>query len=239
MRLSARSWLILGCVIGLVVIFATDQIFPPTSEYQAQMRLWLAARATGITAFILLTILVGLGLVLSHPVNQSTWKLSKRIFPWHENLFVFVVAFVLVHAVTLAIDPYANVGFEGFLVPGLSHYRRVQVALGSLALYALILTALTARYTHLLPTGWWLKLHRFSLVVFLLSWVHGILSGTDSNALRPLYIACGVLILLAASYRYVVARQRRSTYSTSLPSQNGALSADEAARPGFHPRGTP
>ena len=94
MRLTGPVVLVLGALLGLLVVFATDQIVPAASQYQAQMRLWLAARATGLTAYVLLTILVVLGLVLSHPVNQSTWKLSKRLFPWHENLFVFVVAFL-------------------------------------------------------------------------------------------------------------------------------------------------
>ena len=50
-------------------------------------------------AFLLLTFQVALGLVLSHPTNKSTWKLSKRIFPWHDHIWVFVLAFLLVHVV--------------------------------------------------------------------------------------------------------------------------------------------
>ena len=164
MRLSGRMVVAIGAVVGLIAIAATGQIAPATSEYQAQLRVWLAARATGITAYLVLTLVVALGMILSHPVNQSTWKLSKRLFPWHENLFVFVVAFVLVHVVALVLDPYAGVGIGGAIVPGLSSYRTVPVALGNLALYALLIAALTARYTKLLPPGVWLKLHRGSLV---------------------------------------------------------------------------
>src|SRR3970040_1840356 len=64
------------CFVALLVVAATDQIVPAPSAYQAQMRIWLAARATGFVAYGLLTVLVTLGLILSHPVNQSTWKLS-------------------------------------------------------------------------------------------------------------------------------------------------------------------
>jgi hypothetical protein len=92
MRLSARAWLVLGAALGILIVLSTDQVVPATSAYQAQMRVWLAGRATGITAYLLLTGLVSLGLILSHPMNQSTWKLSKRLFPWHENLFVFDTA---------------------------------------------------------------------------------------------------------------------------------------------------
>ena len=152
-RLTGRMTIILAAVIALIVIYATDQIAPATSDRQAQMRIWLAARATGIVTLLLLTFQICVGLVLSHPTNKSTWKLSKRIFPWHEHVWVFVIAFLGVHIVSLILDPYAGVGVAGSFIPGLSGYRTSPVALGTLALYAFLLTAITARYTKLLPPG--------------------------------------------------------------------------------------
>ena len=143
----------LGSVVVLMLLYATDQIVHATSDRQAELRIWLAARATGIVAFRLLTAQVAFGLVLSHPTNKSTWNLSTRIFPWHENLCVFVVAFLLVHVVSIVLDPYAGVGVGGAIVPGLSSYRSSAVALGTMALYAFLLTAVTARWTRLLPSG--------------------------------------------------------------------------------------
>jgi hypothetical protein len=204
-------------VLGILVVVATDQIVPATSQYQAQMRLWLAARAAGLTAYLLLTVLVSLGLILSHPVNQSTWRLSKRLFPWHENLLTFVVAFLVAHIVSLILDPYAGVGIDGALIPGLSSYRNVPVALGTLGLYALLISGLTARYTKRLPAGWWLKIHRVSLVAWALGWGHSILAGTDADAWRWVYISTGMTVVLAAAYRYWVAKKRRPTFATSLP----------------------
>ena len=222
MRLSGRAVVVLGALLGILVIAATDRIVPAQDQYHTQMRLWLAARATGITAYLVLTVLVALGLILSHPVNQSTWKLSRRLFPWHENLFVFVVSFVLAHVAALLLDPYADVSVLGAFIPGLSGYRTIPVAVGSVGLYALLLTGLTARYTKSLPTGWWLKLHRLSLVVFLLSWTHGMVAGTDSDALRWIYVVTGMVVIAAAAYRYWIAKKRRPTFATSLPSSSGA-----------------
>jgi len=216
MRLKAPSFVAIAAIVGLLIVFATDQVVPATSDHQAQMRVWLAARATGITTFLLLTAPVVLGLVLSHPTNQSTWKLSKRLFPWHENLLVFVVAFVAAHVASLVADPYAGVGIAGALIPGLSSYRSSPVALGTLALYALLVTGLTARYTTLLPRGVWLKLHRLSIVVFALAWLHGVLAGTDSGALRPMYVVAGMAVLGAVAYRYWVTKKSRPTFASSL-----------------------
>src|SRR6188472_3308376 len=152
-RLTGRTSLVLAAVVAILVIYATDQVTPATSEYQAQMRIWLAARATGIVTLLLLTFQICVGLVLSHPTNKSTWKLSKRIFPWHDHIWVFVLAFLLVHVVSIVLDPYAKVTVLGALIPGLSEYRSVPVAIGTMTLYAFLVTALTARYTKLLPAG--------------------------------------------------------------------------------------
>jgi sulfoxide reductase heme-binding subunit YedZ len=225
MRLSSRAWVVLGAALGLALVFVTDQIVPAATPYQAQMRIWLAARASGIASYLLLTALVVFGMLLSHPTNQATWKQSKRVFPWHEHLFVFVIAFVLVHVVAIIADPFAGVGIGGALVPGLSSYRSAPVALGSLALYAAIATAVTARWTRLLPAGLWLRLHRLAALAWLLAWLHGVLAGTDSMALQPMYLASGVVVIGFAAWRYWIPRRGRGRQPLVAPGQNPAAIA--------------
>ena len=215
-RLSGAALTVLAAAAGLVLVFTTDQVLPATSEHQAQLRLWLGSRAAGLMALVLLTIEVVLGLVLSHPTNKSTWRLSKRLFPWHEHIWVFTVAFIVVHIVSIATDRFANVGWLGVLVPGLSEYRTVPVAIGTLALYAMLITGLTARMTRLLPAGWWLKLHRLSLAVLGLAWAHGMLAGTDTFDAIAVYGGTFIAVALAATYRYWIVRAGRPTFATSL-----------------------
>ncbi|HEX8024748.1 MAG TPA: hypothetical protein VF484_00950 [Candidatus Limnocylindrales bacterium] len=216
-RLGGGLLVAIGAVAGIAMLVATDQILPATSAHQAEVRAWLGARAAGLTALILLTIQVSFGLVLSHPTNKSTWKLSKRLFPWHEHAWVFTLAFVAIHSVALAVDRFANVGVLGALVPGMSHYRSVPIALGTIATYALLVTGLTARFTKVLPSGWWLKLHRFGLVVLALAWAHGLLAGSDSPALVGIYAGTFLLVLAAVVYRYWIVRSARPTFASSLP----------------------
>ena len=219
-RLSGRTFALLGAVIALVAIFATDQVVPATSAHQAELRIWLAARAAGFITLGLLTLQVVFGLVLSHPTNKTTWRLSRLLFPWHTNVWVFVLAFLALHVLTLVADPYAGVGIGGALLPGLSSYRTVPVALGVISLYALLITGLAARYTKFLPRGLWLRIHRFSLVVLALAWGHGVLAGTDSVPMAGAYGASFVLVVMAAVYRYWVGRSGRPTFSTALPEVN-------------------
>jgi sulfoxide reductase heme-binding subunit YedZ len=215
-RLTGGELAVIGGVAILAIVFATGQILPPSSDHQAQVRAWLASRAAGITALVLMTFQVVVGLILSHPVNKSTWKLSKRLFPWHEHAWVFTLAFVAVHGVTMAADRFAHVGWLGALVPGMSEFRSVPIAIGTIAAYAMVITGITARVTRLLPTGWWLKLHRLSLVVLALAWAHGLLSGTDTFAAAALYATTFGAVAVAAAYRYWIVRAGRPTFATSL-----------------------
>ena len=162
----------------------------------------------GITAYLLLGFEVALGIVLSHPNNLTRWHKTKQVFPWHEMVTVFTGAFIALHVALLAVDPYAKVGVIGALVPGFSEYRPVAVGVGSVALYALIITAVTAKWTRLLPSGWWLKLHRVAAVVFFMTWIHAVLAGTDGGVLLPIYVLTGALILAGVGHRWWTARPR-------------------------------
>lgn len=208
MRVSAATLVALGAIAALVALGITDQILPAADTRTLQVRPWVAARALGVAAYLLLSAEVALGLVLSHPRNTASWRLTKPVFPWHEMLSVFTGAFLALHVALLAVDPYANVGVIGALVPGFSQYRPPAVAIGSIALYALIFTAVTAKWTRLLPSGWWLKVHRFAAAAFLLTWVHAVLAGTDGGALTPVYLATGLPILAGVAHRWWTARVR-------------------------------
>jgi hypothetical protein len=207
LRLTATTSLVVIGLVALAGLYATDQIVPATSEHQAELRIWLAARAAGLASLGLLAVQIVIGLVLSHPTNRTTWRLSKAIFPWHEHIWVFISAFIGLHVVSLIADPYAGVGVAGAFIPGMSDYRSAPVALGTLAMYAFLLTAVTARWTRLLPPGVWLVLHRFAIVVFAMSWLHGLLAGTDSPSLEFVYVALGLAVMAATGHRYWVVRR--------------------------------
>jgi hypothetical protein len=201
MKVSNPVAIGLAAMFGLLVIAVTGLIAPAASVHEADLRIWLAARATGLAAFALLTVDVAAGIFLAHP-GQRTFRQAKRVYPWHALLWVFTLAFLAVHIVALVADRYAGVGIVGALVPGLSSYRTVPVALGTLALDALLITALTARFAPRLPAGLWLRLHRFALAVWILAWVHGLLAGTDTPELIGFYTVAGGSVCAAALLRY-------------------------------------
>ena len=208
MRVSAPLLIAIGAIAALVAIGVTDQVLPATDARTAELRPWIAARALGVMAYLLLALEVATGLVLSHPRNTAAWRKTKQVFPWHEMLTVFTFGFLAIHGVLLAVDRYANVGWLGALVPGLSAFRTPAIALGTVAAYTMLFTAITAKWTRLLPSGWWLKVHRLAALTFLMAWLHAVLSGTDGGALMPLYVITGLPILAGIVHRSWTARSR-------------------------------
>jgi hypothetical protein len=208
MRSSTSHLILAGGLAVFTALVVAQVVVPATTPHVAELRPWLVARAAGFVGYLLLAVQVGIGLILSHPTNQTVWKLSKRLFSWHELLTVFVVAFVGCHIALLAVDPYADVGILGTLVPGLAGYRTPAIALGTITAYALLITAVTARWTRLLPRGAWVTIHRFAGLTFAAAWAHGVLAGTDTSPLMALYLATGLPILAGAVHRWWVIRVR-------------------------------
>src|SRR3954454_14449456 len=78
MRVSAPVLVAIGAVAVLVVIGITDQVLPATDARLADVRPWIAARAVGVMAYLLLALEVATGLVLSHPRNAASWPRRSR-----------------------------------------------------------------------------------------------------------------------------------------------------------------
>ncbi len=194
---ATGSILVVLPVVGLAVAAALWQIHAvgePLRELP-----WTVARAAGLVAFSLCWLLTLLGLVLAHP---AAVRLVARVAPWHQWLGLFTIAFVAVHVAAVLADPYAHVGPLGVLLPGGSGYRPVPVALGVMALWSLLLVGLTARFAQRLPPGTWRQIHAGALIVFLLAFFHGILTGSDTHWLRGYYAFTGMTVWAAAVARY-------------------------------------
>ena len=168
---------------------------------------WILARATGLGAYGLLTVVVLLGMGISHP----RWKrvLAKYAFGWHRTLTLGVFALIAIHGTALALDPYAHVSWPGLVIPGLSHYRPLAVGLGVVSAEGLLFIAVTAH----LGQNWgrikWITWHRGTLVMWTMTMFHSLWSGTDTRWMALFYEATTVLVGCVALLRYGTDRMPR------------------------------
>jgi predicted ferric reductase len=205
---DVSSWLVTAfaaLTLPLAAGFVFARLFAPTlhSRYFP----WITGRALGIAGFISLSALVALGIWMRHP-----WRLrwpfihAETRLRLHAALATATVALVASHLVTLATDHYAGVGWSGAFVPGLSRYRTFAVALGVIALFFMILLAVSARAAGRRGARHWSAVHRFAIFTYILVWFHGVLAGADTSALRGLYVSTAAAIGALALTRYRAAR---------------------------------
>ena len=175
------------------------------SVWGNRMAPWIIGRAAGITSYLLLVVLVLLGLLLSHPWRARVTRPSpaSRI-RLHIALTVFTLSFTALHVVVLATDRYAGVGWWGALLPMRASYRPVAVTLGVVGMWSGLLSGVTAALAGHLPWRLWWPIHKVAVVALVLVWLHGVLAGGDTAALRWLYVSTGLLVLAVAFSRYTV-----------------------------------
>ena len=201
-----RSWLgPAGAVLAVVAAGAASALAARVvldAVSGAEAVPWVLARASGVTSYVLLVALVVTGLVLAHPWARHLRRPAPATrLVLHAGLATFTLVFTVLHVVVLATDPWAQVGWRGVLLPMASVYRPVPVTLGVLAVWAGLLTGVTARWAGRIGRVW-LPVHRVALGVFALVWAHGVLAGTDTSALRGFYLATGAAVAGLAVSRY-------------------------------------
>ena len=168
-----------------------------------RMAPWMIARATGISAYLLLVLLVVLGLLLSHPSRTRIARPNPATrIRLHIVLAALTLALTIAHIVVLATDRFAGVGWRGASLPMQSAYRPVAVTLGVLGAWAGLVVGSTALLAGHLPQRLWWRVHKVAIVALLLVWLHGVLAGGDTPMLRWLYLSTGALIAVVALSRY-------------------------------------
>jgi sulfoxide reductase heme-binding subunit YedZ len=142
---------------------------------------WLASRASGIVAMILITASVFIGLTLSTRVLKGP-GLSRWLAAAHEQMALGGLVAIAIHGVTLLGDPFLNPGVKGIAVPFALDYKTLWVGLGIVGGYIAALTGLTFYARKRIGAARWRKLHRLTIVAYVLSLAHTIGAGSDFQA---------------------------------------------------------
>jgi len=202
-RRVARDAVLLGVVLGSSVALGYEISSPARSLVHNRMLPWILGRSLGVASYLTLTALVLLGLWLRHPLRTRAWSpRPESLLRGHVVLAASTVVLLVGHVTSIALDRYAGVGWKGALVPGHAHYRPTAVAVGTVALYALVLVGGTAALAGAIGSRIWFPIHVVSATVFCLCLVHGVLAGSDGNALRWLYVGTGALVVAVQITRW-------------------------------------
>ena len=152
-----------------------------TSETLQTHGWWLASRASGLVALVLVTISVGLGLAMAGKVMRRP-GLSRKLLAIHEHTALAGIVAIAVHGITLLGDPWLHPGISGVTVPFTLGFRPLWTGLGVVGGYLAALLGLSFYARRRIGARLWRKAHRATVLVYLLGLVHAFGSGSDASA---------------------------------------------------------
>jgi sulfoxide reductase heme-binding subunit YedZ len=163
---------------------------------------WYTTRAAAISAYIMLSITMLLGLSITakgpnRPFNRA------EVFALHEHYSWLAWGFIGLHVGSLLIDRFQPFTLAEILVPLASPYRTLEVGLGVISFYLIALLVTSFYVRTYLGRRAWRAIHFSSLLPYVLATVHGITAGSSSGLpwMQALYVLSGATVLAMLAIR--------------------------------------
>jgi sulfoxide reductase heme-binding subunit YedZ len=166
---------------------------------------WLASRASGLVALVLVTISVGLGLAMAGKVMRRP-GLSRKLLAIHEHTALAGLIAIAVHGITLLGDPWLNPGVAGITVPFTMGFRPLWSGLGIVGGYLAAALGLSFYFRKRIGAKLWRKAHRATILVYVLGLAHAFGSGTDASTVWFRWWVVVTAPLIAVLFAYRIAR---------------------------------
>jgi sulfoxide reductase heme-binding subunit YedZ len=177
---------------------------------------WFIARASGLTAYGLLTGSVLMGLIVkSRPVPRVRQASATDL---HRFLALLGLGMVALHGIALELDTTVHIPLAGLLVPGAIGYRPVATAVGVVSAELMLLVYVSFALRRHIGVKNWRRLHWVTYFVFAGATVHGLAAGTDSSQSWAIALYLGALGLVAAATAWRALTPR----PTPVPVQGGS-----------------
>ena len=194
-------WLVVWLAVALLAGFSVWVL--SQNPLYATKSFWLVSRAAAVASYLMLTVTVILGLLLSHPRNKDTWQSSKLMLPWHQAIIPIFISLLTAHLVFTVFDAKSGVMPINILLPLNAHYRPYAMLFGSLGLGMLVIVLLTSLWPGVFRSAW-LKIHRIAPLIWAAVWLHGMFAGTDAFNLYDMYLFTGALVIGLFIWRHWV-----------------------------------
>jgi predicted ferric reductase len=162
---------------------------------------WLATRATGEVALVLLTIVTVLGIATTKGWAHERWPESVVTLV-HRNVSLLSIVFLVVHIATTVIDGYVPISWVDVFIPGQTSYQTLWVGLGTVALDLLIAVIITSLLRHRMPQRAWKAIHWTAYALWASAIVHSLGVGTDKTLTRLVAITMVTTVALAFVARF-------------------------------------
>lgn len=200
-----------------------------TSVWQDLPWTWLLIRAAGVTAWLMLTLVVIWGLLLKTRLAGGALT-PIGLLAVHRWLGAVALGFLAVHMGMLLVDPYVTFSVPELLIPFVSAWRPVDVAMGIAAFWLLVVVGVIGRLRARLGKRGntvFKHAHRAAYAAWPLATGHYVMAGTDSTEMWSMAVMLAgafaiVFMLLVRGFVPKPSREapRRSENRESVRSVN-------------------
>ncbi len=171
---------------------------------------WYAARAAGLTAYLLLSAGIVLGLTMASHKVFARWP-RFGVEDIHRFVGLLVGTFVAIHVAAVAVDAWLPFSLASLLVPFTTRYRPIWVGLGIAAAELLVALAVTNHYRRRLTYRFWRRAHYLNFAVWAGATLHGLGSGTDRSSPWLLTTFAAAVSAVSAAVVWRIGRKRAGT----------------------------
>ena len=181
-----------------------------TAGDPTQQLFWLASRATGIVAVVVLAFSVALGLALSGRLSRRP-GLPAKLKHLHEAAALVTLGLIAAHAGLLLGDGYLRPGLAGIALPFQLSYRPLWTGAGIISGWLAVIVGLSFYVRKRIGVKTWRWLHRWTLAVYVLALGHAVGAGSDGRStwMIALLTVLTAPIVFAFTYRMLPAGPRR------------------------------
>jgi methionine sulfoxide reductase heme-binding subunit len=164
---------------------------------------WYLTRSTGAVALVLLTVSVVLGILGSLRFAVAPCWPRFAIDALHRDISLLVIVLVVLHVITTVLDGFAPVSLLDGVIPFLSPYRPLWLALGTLSFDLLIALVVTSLLRRRLGYRSWRAVHWLAYASWPVAVLHGLGTGTDVKSwwMLLLTVACLAAVVVAVLAR--------------------------------------
>ncbi len=169
---------------------------------------WYMARSAGIVAYLLLWGSVAAGIMVGNKLLNGLVK-PPVVFEVHKTLSILALIVGMFHGFILLGDTYMNFSLLDLLIPFHSPYQPFWVGLGILGLYLTAILVISFYVKKHIGQRAWRLLHYTSFGVWIMTSLHGIAAGTDTQSvlMKMLYAVAIVSVGYLLTYRIFMARE--------------------------------
>jgi sulfoxide reductase heme-binding subunit YedZ len=162
---------------------------------------WLLARASGFTAYVLVTLSVLAGLAVKSRPFRNIRPASQT--DTHRAFALAGLSMLVLHALALLLDQTLRLPLYAVLVPLTSTYRPAAVAFGVLAAEVMVLVYWSFSLRRRIGARAWRRLHWLTYAVFIGATAHGLTAGTDTGRrwADAIYLGAAGSVVAATTWR--------------------------------------